>query len=90
MHATDRYGPTEGLPELREAILEKLAAENGLTGVDVMVTAGANQVTVQGAHVQRALLPFAFVPQANALASSTIVYSSNLQPLLCRPTPTWS
>lgn len=39
-----RYGPTEGLPELREALLRKLQQENKLEGVDVMVTAGANQV----------------------------------------------
>ena len=42
--ATHRYGPTEGLPALRDALVEKLATENGLTGVEVMVTAGANQV----------------------------------------------
>ncbi|CAG9461340.1 unnamed protein product [Pedinophyceae sp. YPF-701] len=37
------YGPAEGLPELREALVDKLEKENGLTGYDVMVTAGANQ-----------------------------------------------
>lgn len=32
------------IPELREALAHKLAAENGLQDADVMVTAGANQV----------------------------------------------
>ncbi|GBF95700.1 aspartate aminotransferase [Raphidocelis subcapitata] len=40
------YGPAEGLPELRAALREKLRAENGLEGYDVMVTAGANQAFV--------------------------------------------
>lgn len=40
---TNAYGPDDGLPALREALAEKLLAENGLDGVDVMVTAGANQ-----------------------------------------------
>eukprot|EP00873_Tetraselmis_striata_P044831 jgi/Tetstr1/465095/TSEL_009823.t1 len=38
-----QYGPTEGLPELREALRRKLREENALEGVEVMVTAGANQ-----------------------------------------------
>jgi len=37
------YGPDEGLPELRTALKEKLAAENGLTNHDVLITVGANQ-----------------------------------------------
>eukprot|EP00192_Tetraselmis_astigmatica_P012572 CAMPEP_0117669738 /NCGR_PEP_ID=MMETSP0804-20121206/12314_1 /TAXON_ID=1074897 /ORGANISM="Tetraselmis astigmatica, Strain CCMP880" /LENGTH=405 /DNA_ID=CAMNT_0005477859 /DNA_START=200 /DNA_END=1417 /DNA_ORIENTATION=- len=41
--AVNQYGPTAGLPELKAALLEKLEVENGLTGVDLMVTAGANQ-----------------------------------------------
>jgi len=41
--ALSQYGPDAGLPELRQALRDKLAAENGLTEVDVMVTAGANQ-----------------------------------------------
>mmetsp|Transcript_3047 Transcript_3047/g.5771 ORF Transcript_3047/g.5771 Transcript_3047/m.5771 type:complete len:432 (+) Transcript_3047:53-1348(+) len=38
-----RYCPDDGIPELREALAHKLAAENGLQDADVMVTAGANQ-----------------------------------------------
>ncbi|WVZ72539.1 hypothetical protein U9M48_020979 [Paspalum notatum var. saurae] len=38
-----RYGSDDGLPELREALLEKLRRENKLTKSSVMVTAGANQ-----------------------------------------------
>lgn len=41
--ALSQYGPDAGLPPLRQALREKLAAENGLTQVEVMVTAGANQ-----------------------------------------------
>lgn len=41
--ALNQYGPDEGLPELRQALREKLERENGLTGYDVMVTTGANQ-----------------------------------------------
>jgi histidinol-phosphate/aromatic aminotransferase/cobyric acid decarboxylase-like protein len=37
------YGPDEGLPALRQALVAKVAAENGLPGHDVHVTAGANQ-----------------------------------------------
>lgn len=37
------YCPDEGLPELREALLKKLAQQNGLFHHDVMVTSGANQ-----------------------------------------------
>ncbi|GAB4819316.1 hypothetical protein N2152v2_006362 [Parachlorella kessleri] len=37
------YGADEGLPALRDALRQKIAAENGLEGYDVMVTAGANQ-----------------------------------------------
>ncbi|CAL5224308.1 g6975 [Coccomyxa viridis] len=46
-HATEpsysAYGPDEGLPELRSALQEKIERDNGLTGYNVMVTAGANQ-----------------------------------------------
>ena len=42
-HTLHLYGPDEGLPELRELLLQKLAAENGLSNHDVMVTVGANQ-----------------------------------------------
>ena len=41
----NRYGPVEGIPELREAIERKLAAENGVPpgpGRRVVVTAGGN------------------------------------------------
>lgn len=41
-----RYGADEGLPELREALLEKLRRDNKLTKSSVMVTAGANQAFV--------------------------------------------
>lgn len=40
------YGDDDGLPQLREALSEKLKVENGLEGVDVMVTTGANQAYV--------------------------------------------
>lgn len=41
--STSLYGADDGLPELRTALKAKLAAENGLTNSEVMVTAGANQ-----------------------------------------------
>ncbi|XP_051119646.1 aromatic aminotransferase ISS1 [Andrographis paniculata] len=41
-----RYGGDEGLPELREALTEKLRRENNLHKSSVMVTAGANQAFV--------------------------------------------
>ncbi|CAI0422574.1 unnamed protein product [Linum tenue] len=41
-----RYGADEGIPELREALLQKLQSENKLTKSSVMVTAGANQAFV--------------------------------------------
>jgi aspartate/methionine/tyrosine aminotransferase len=37
------YGPDEGLEELRDALTDKVATENGLTDHHVMVTVGANQ-----------------------------------------------
>jgi aromatic aminotransferase len=37
------YGPVGGMPALVAALKAKLAAENGLEGVNVMVTSGANQ-----------------------------------------------
>ena len=37
------YGADDGIAELRDALKSKLRAENGLHGVEVMVTAGANQ-----------------------------------------------
>jgi aspartate/methionine/tyrosine aminotransferase len=40
------YCPDEGLPELREALLEKLSKQNGLSNHNVMVTSGANQAYV--------------------------------------------
>lgn len=40
---TNLYGPDAGDPELRAALKSALAHEHGLTGIDVMVTAGANQ-----------------------------------------------
>lgn len=40
---TNSYGADDGLPKFREALKEKLKKENGLEGVEVMVTAGANQ-----------------------------------------------
>ncbi|KAG1335515.1 hypothetical protein COCNU_03G016340 [Cocos nucifera] len=39
-----RYGADEGLPELRQALTEKLRQENNLHKSSVMVTAGANQI----------------------------------------------
>lgn len=41
-----RYGADEGLPELREALTQKLQKENKLVKSSVMVTAGANQAFV--------------------------------------------
>ncbi|CAK9011310.1 unnamed protein product [Durusdinium trenchii] len=40
---TNSYCADDGLPSLRAALKEKLRKENGLDGVEVMVTAGANQ-----------------------------------------------
>ncbi|KAF2948719.1 hypothetical protein DAI22_01g055100 [Oryza sativa Japonica Group] len=40
-----KYGSDDGLPELREALLEKLRRENKLTKSSIMVTSGANQMT---------------------------------------------
>ncbi|XP_028964239.1 aromatic aminotransferase ISS1-like isoform X2 [Malus domestica] len=40
-----RYGADEGIPELREALVQKLHRENKLYKSSVMVTAGANQMT---------------------------------------------
>ncbi|KAG6466272.1 hypothetical protein ZIOFF_075943 [Zingiber officinale] len=41
-----KYGADEGLPELRQALIEKLQRENNLNKVAVMITAGANQAFV--------------------------------------------
>ncbi|KAF9685242.1 hypothetical protein SADUNF_Sadunf03G0034400 [Salix dunnii] len=41
-----RYGADEGIPELREALMQKLRKENKLVNSSVMVTAGANQAFV--------------------------------------------
>ncbi|GAB2269445.1 Katanin p60 ATPase-containing subunit A1 [Dionaea muscipula] len=41
-----RYGADEGIPELREALMEKLRRENKLYKSSIMVTAGANQAFV--------------------------------------------
>ncbi|CAD6235607.1 unnamed protein product [Miscanthus lutarioriparius] len=58
-----RYGSDDGLPELREALLEKLRRENKLTKSSVMVTAGANQIVTvvnpgnpSGAFIPRSML----------------------------------
>lgn len=40
------YCPDEGTPELRSALAGKLAKENGLDNVNVIVTSGANQAFV--------------------------------------------
>lgn len=40
------YGPDDGIPELRAALINKLKLENKLTKCSVMVTAGANQAFV--------------------------------------------
>lgn len=37
------YNPADGIPPLVSALREKLAKENGLTDINVMVTSGANQ-----------------------------------------------
>ncbi|KAM0933395.1 putative aminotransferase, class I/classII, pyridoxal phosphate-dependent transferase, major [Dioscorea sansibarensis] len=44
--STSRYGNDEGLPELRQALTDKLRRENNLTKSSIMVTAGANQAFV--------------------------------------------
>ncbi|XP_047958264.1 aromatic aminotransferase ISS1 [Salvia hispanica] len=44
--SVSRYGADEGLPELREALMDKLSNENKLKKSSVMVTAGANQAFV--------------------------------------------
>ncbi|CAN1285717.1 Aromatic aminotransferase ISS1 [Linum perenne] len=44
--SVSRYGADEGIPELREALLQKLRRENKLVKSSVMVTAGANQAFV--------------------------------------------
>lgn len=44
--SVSKYGADDGLPALREALLEKLHRENKLTKSSVMVTAGANQAFV--------------------------------------------
>ncbi|KAM6552418.1 hypothetical protein CsatB_002226 [Cannabis sativa] len=44
--AISKYGADEGVPELREALTEKLRKENKLYKSSVMVTAGANQAFV--------------------------------------------
>jgi len=40
------YGPAQGIPELTQALEEKIVQENALTNHDVMVTVGANQAFV--------------------------------------------
>jgi aspartate/methionine/tyrosine aminotransferase len=40
------YGPAQGIPELTDALTNKIAEENGLTDHSVMVTVGANQAYV--------------------------------------------
>ncbi|KAJ0008080.1 hypothetical protein Pint_29933 [Pistacia integerrima] len=44
--SVSKYGPDEGLPELRAALTKKLQKENNLQKSSVMVTAGANQAFV--------------------------------------------
>ncbi|KAJ0076124.1 hypothetical protein Patl1_34388 [Pistacia atlantica] len=44
--SVSKYGPDEGLPELRAALTKKLQMENNLQKSSVMVTAGANQAFV--------------------------------------------
>jgi aspartate/methionine/tyrosine aminotransferase len=40
------YGPAQGIPQLTEALTEKISQENGLNSHNVMVTVGANQAYV--------------------------------------------
>eukprot|EP00252_Welwitschia_mirabilis_P005945 TRINITY_DN1653_c0_g1_i2.p1 TRINITY_DN1653_c0_g1~~TRINITY_DN1653_c0_g1_i2.p1 ORF type:complete len:400 (-),score=84.52 TRINITY_DN1653_c0_g1_i2:187-1386(-) len=44
--STSNYGADEGIPELRNALIQKLHRENKLTRSSIMVTAGANQAFV--------------------------------------------
>lgn len=41
--STSLYGADDGLPDLRAALKDKIARENGIHNADIMVTAGANQ-----------------------------------------------
>ncbi|CAM6084671.1 unnamed protein product [Calypogeia fissa] len=41
-----KYGADDGMPELRQALLEKLKRENNIQRSSVMITAGANQAVV--------------------------------------------
>jgi hypothetical protein len=38
-----RYGPIEGLPALREALLKKCRERNGIEGKEIHITCGGNQ-----------------------------------------------
>jgi aspartate/methionine/tyrosine aminotransferase len=38
-----RYGPIEGLPALREALLKKCREKNGIEGKQIHITCGGNQ-----------------------------------------------
>jgi len=40
---TNSYCPDDGLPQLKNALFEKLRVENGIEGVELMITQGANQ-----------------------------------------------
>ncbi len=41
--ALHKYGPIAGLPRFQEQLLAKCRDENGITGKEIMITAGANQ-----------------------------------------------
>jgi hypothetical protein len=38
-----KYGPIEGLPALREALLKKCRERNGIEGKEIHITCGGNQ-----------------------------------------------
>uniref|UniRef100_M1DPR6 Aspartate aminotransferase n=1 Tax=Solanum tuberosum TaxID=4113 RepID=M1DPR6_SOLTU len=64
-----RYGADEGLPKLKEALMQKLGRENNLHKSSVMVTTGANQ-KIQKAMPFSPLLPLTIVAMATAFRRS--------------------
>lgn len=82
------YGPDEGLTELRELLVQKLARENGLDCHDVMITAGANQayvncvLTLLGDETARAIVfaPYYF---NHVMALQMTISNDNI---VCGPT----
>jgi hypothetical protein len=61
----DRYGPIEGLPALREALLKKCREKNGIEGKQIHITCGGNQ----------GISPLSAAPRHLALAVSHLALS---------------